>query len=285
MPGHALALMYNNIIVGFISAHVIDFISKINSELVISQIGCVNYLCIQKNLRNCGLSKLLIDKLIHNLSSDGITRHIYYTHDDSFNVLHNNTFLTSNIYSREYAIPINIPKLKSINFITDHELPIIRNNPLHLFKKNNVEQVLYNLNTIGKFIDDGDIYRIFDKNDILFLLPIKNVIYSFVVLDDKNIVTDFVSVRVNIDECVKTGVCLNVGYLSWYYHTSMSMSQLILFLVDKLQYYEVDHLLFHETNNNLNIDIDKYLISSISYNVNCVMENGVNPSNVKLCIL
>lgn len=256
LPGHAIGLIYGSILIGFISAYIMDVVIK--NGVLNTQLACVNYICIQKNLRECGLSKILITKLIKNLRTDGIVYVMYNSDIDTNYCSLDSSYCTKYIKSNEYVIPINLEKLMRLGFIDVNQPTInLTHNPLHIIKTQDLQQVMDKLNI---FSQKYDIYRKFDIESFKSLMSVKNVIYSFVKKDDDaiDIITDFVSVRISIHECDNSQDYLIVAHLMWYFYNSMSMTNLIVLLIDKIKDYGVDHLVFHDIADNNCIEIDKY---------------------------
>ncbi|RYE12553.1 MAG: GNAT family N-acetyltransferase, partial [Rickettsiales bacterium] len=104
----ALALIYEKNIIGFITALFIQV--EIHGKIV--DMPYINFLCVDKKLRNCNLGPLLIDEIKKRICQKGINHALFTSMSNP-----TSHFCTSD----EYIIPINFDKLVKIGFITDVE--------------------------------------------------------------------------------------------------------------------------------------------------------------------
>jgi hypothetical protein len=93
----------------------------------------------------------------------------------------------------------------------------------------------------------------------LFLLPKKNVVYSFVNKNSNGIVTDFVSFYKNYYYCIKQKKMLSIGVLSYYFYESMTLDELVILVIGKMIGYGIDQLNFYNNLDNMTISLTKYL--------------------------
>lgn len=247
---YIIGLIYHSKLVGLISAMPLDMVIH-NEKMSVSY---VNFLCIQKKLRKMGLAKLLINELQSRLGDTSII----YTGIHAVNA--------SPLCSvSSYIIPINYAKLHKIEFINEDDIgsrPIIDDNPLHLMKQNHVSDITIKLNSHYSNYQvrpnfTGDMCH-------HFFLPKKNVVYSFVVVDGAH-VTDFVSVTKNYMYCIEKNKVISIGHLSFYYNETLSITELIMYLIAKLPSYGIDQLMIRDIGNNSNIDITKFCTDEMTY--------------------
>lgn len=267
--GFIVGLIYKNKLVGLITAIFLDMIIYGN-EL---KVPYVNLLCIQKKIRDLGFAPMLIDEIKLRICDLGINYALFTgmnTPTKSFCTLTN------------FAIPINYPKLKEINFLTENISPLLKleSNPLHLMVASDIESIIPKLN---KFMEKFLIRPYFTEDSAHhFLLPKKNIIYSFVKRNEKGDVTDFISTYKNYYFCIQKQKMISVCLIAFYYYETLTLTELVTFLIDKLPSYKIDQLSFHNMADNQNINIMRFLtdakLNYFFYNVN-IKET---PNN-KLC--
>lgn len=255
----AIGLIYNKKLIGFITALIIDTI--IYNEKI--RVPYINFLCIQKKLRGMNLAPLLIDEIKYRLIKNHITYALFCTKDNL------ESFFS---FTTNYVIPINYEKLKKIGFLNSEldPLPVIDNNPLHLMVESDILSIVPKLNASMEKIKIKP-YFTFDsaKN---FLLPKKNIVYTFIKKNNKGEVTDFITVYKNYLYCIESDEMVSVGQLAFYYYETMDLTQLVTYLLNKLVIYKFDQLVFRDMNKNSDINITKFSTSDelyfYLYNVN-----------------
>jgi len=288
-----MGLVYNDKpnsykLIGFITAVYIDVV--INN--VTKNIPYISLLCIHNKFRGYGLNKILINSLKGNLFLQNMTVPLI---DKTVCVSEtNNIFSQNNIQSEMmseikdpkikktnevmffseaklteydpsirlkcYAIPINHKKLYEVKFLDNDtsELPNIPEvNPLHLL---NGSDLLTVTNKLNNYMRKFPIKNFFTNNSAKhFLLPKKNIVYSFVNKNSDGIVTDFVSFYKNYYYCIKEKKMLSIGILSYYFYESMTLDDLITLLIGKMIGYDIDQLNFYNNLDNMTISFTKYL--------------------------
>lgn len=243
--GLLLGLIYQKKLVGTISAIIIEMILD-NSIL---KVPYVNLLCIQKKIRNLGLAAKLIEEMKIRLNRMGYQQGIFASTKKLGN------YFSS---SQEFVIPINYARLKMVGLFDDPE-PIKRfsSNPLHLMTKDDLKVVTFKLNRHLKryrfrpYLTEDICYR--------FLYPRKNIAYSFVRRNENGDVTDFVAVYYHRYYCLESKKTLAIAQLALYYHETMTLTELINYLLDKLASYQFDQFVFRTHTKHDDINITKYL--------------------------
>ncbi|AHA45223.1 putative N-myristoyltransferase [Acanthamoeba polyphaga mimivirus] len=244
-----IGLMYKNKLVGLITALFVDMIMYDNKI----KIPYINFFCIQNKIRKFGLSNILIEELKSRLLKIGVAYSLF-TRMNCQNSL--DKYFTSTI---DFAIPINYPKLKSVGFIPDDEKLMnwkIENNPLSLMVKTDILSVTSKLNihlqhlSVRPYLTEDSVHH--------FILPKKNIVYTFVKRDSRGYVTDMVSVYKHYAYILETGKIISNAQLSFYYNETMDLTQLILLLLDKLINYGFDQLIFRNFYDNEKINITRF---------------------------
>ena len=82
--------------------------------------------------------------------------------------------------------------------------------------------------------------------------------YSFVNRNQQGDVTDFISVYKNYLYCIDKNKVVSVGQLSFYFCETMTITQLVSYLLDKLPSYGIDQLVFRDIGENMKINITKF---------------------------
>ena len=177
--------------VGFISA----IPTKMNIKGTEVQMAKVSFLCVKKEFRNRRLAPVLIREITRRINLKNIWQGVYATY----------TYLPKPFSKCEYFYRcINLKKLIDVQYtslpgklslgkaLKNHELP--EEPQITGFRKmeeKDLEQI-YELikNNINKY----KIYEIFSKEKIShWILPKKNIIYTYVLEDENKKITDFFS--------------------------------------------------------------------------------------------
>lgn len=268
-----IGLIYKTKIVGIITAILMN--TKINDKNI--NLPYVNLFCLQKKIRKLGFGVIMMNEIKNRLSSIGLD-YCFFTTMRKIP----NSFCTT----REFIIPINLKKLREIGFLqTDFsDLQICVSNPLRLATKDDTDQIIEKLN---KFMENYKFHPIFDKKTgIQFLIPKKEIIYSYIIKNDKNEITDFISVYKYYYICKETNKILTIAQLGFYFYTVYSLTELVIYLLDKLKNLHFDQLMFRTFGNNLMINHDKFLNSGELnyYMFNCKINHFENNDIIYLPI-
>jgi glycylpeptide N-tetradecanoyltransferase len=268
--GYIIGLTFNNKLIGMITATFIDMIVY-QKKL---KVPYINFLCVQSKLRSMGFGPMLMNEMKSRLNSASM----------GFGLFTSMKKPTKNFaISNDFVIPINYPKLKEIEFLVEDikPIPVPESNPLHLLVASDLDSVIPKLNS---FMEKFDV-KIYFTNDSAhhFLLPKKNIVYSFVNRTNSS-VTDFVCVYVNYLYSIQKNKMISVAQLAFYYHETMSLTDLILFLLNKLPSYGIDQFVFRDIADNPDINLTKFStngeLNYFFYNV-AIKETPKN----KLCLL
>lgn len=261
--GFILGLIYNSKLVGIIAATFIDMIID-NNKMTLPYI---NLLCLQSKIRNYGLESDLLFEIKRRLSTINLNTVFSAT------VKFNQSFCVT----KDFVIPINYSFLKKIEFLSE-DLPAIRrfpNNPLHLMTDKDIDSVTFKLNNfLEKFTIKPNFTPTSTKH---FLLPRKNIVYSFVKRNHKKEPTDFVSIYKSYWYCIDKKEMVSIASLAFYFHETMDLTELIAYLLDKLITYKIDQLIFKDIMNNTNIDITKF--STYEKQQHCIDPLILNPTD------
>lgn len=245
-PGLMIGLVYKNKLVGLITAIFLDMIIYGNKL----KIPYVNLLCIQKKIRKLGLAIFLIDEIKKRIHQKEINCALF----TGMNIP-TKSFCTL----KNFAIPINYPKLKEVGFLEKDfiSIPKIEENPLHLVKISDLESIIPKLN---KFMDKFSIRPFFmPDTGHHFLFPKKNIIYSFVKRNNHGEVTDFINIYKNYYYFIEKHQIISIGLIAFYFYETMTLTELITFLIDKLSNYKIDQLSFYSMADNNDINITRFL--------------------------
>lgn len=247
---YIIGLVYKKKIVGIITIMIIDMIiydTKIKMPYI-------DLLCVQTRVRNMGLANFLTNEAKRRIAHSKFPYGISTGLKSKCDINSGSVFCKT----QDYVIPINYKKLKKIGFLMDDLdlVPIINDNPLHLMTDRDLAVVIAKLH---KHMNQLCIKPYFTLESAKhFLLPKKNIIYSYVLRDEYNQITDFVSVYINYLYCIDINQFISVAQLAFYFYESLNISQLITFLIDKLSKQKIDQLIFRNMFDNMNINITKF---------------------------
>lgn len=243
--GFIVGLTYKNKLIGMITVTFIDMIIY-GKEI---KVPYINLLCIQNKIRNLGIASLLIEEIKKRLSKINLTHALFVGMKKI-----TKSFCTT----KDYVIPINYEKLKEVGFLTEDLTPIPRmiDNPLHLLTSSDIDMVVPKLN---KFMEKIKIKPHFTKDSAYhFFIPKKNIVYSFVKRNQNDEVTDFINVYKKYLYCIDQKKIISVAQLSFYFYETMTLTQLVSYLLDKLISYDIDQLVFKNISENMEINITKF---------------------------
>ncbi|AGF85069.1 N-myristoyltransferase [Moumouvirus goulette] len=267
-PGFIVGLLYKNKLVGMITALFLDMIilgEKLKTPYI-------NLLCIQSKIRKYGMSIYLVNELKKRLVNHNIPYSLFTT----VKKIPNN-FTTTN----DFAIPINYSRLKKVGFLVDDikPLPIIKDNPLCLMKTTDIQIICSKLN---KFMEKLDVKPFFTDDSIKhFLLPKKNIVYTFVKQDNNNHITDMISAYKVYYYCLEYKKMLSVALLSYYFYETTDITELVLMFLDKLKEHGFDQLIFRNTFNNSEINITKFLTcGELNYYLGNIRIKEINNNSI-----
>ena len=238
-----------NKLIGFIAAIQLDIMDNDISK----KIAYVSLLCVHRAVRSHGMASILINEIKKRLSNHTV---YFCTHRDG-TVLN---YSLKMLGLTNYAIPINERRLCSVGFIEapQEDAPAITetNNPLHLVKDSDLVIIKEKLNhhlkkyKIRMFFDDHSIRH--------FILPKKDVVYSFINKEN----TDFVTVYKCYYYCIEKKKIISIAILGYYFYESMTLTELISHLIPKLYNYDFDQLSFSSHMDNMIINIPKFRIDT-----------------------
>lgn len=244
-PGFIVGLCYKNKLVGLITA---SFFDMIVYEKKI-KVPYINLFCLQKQVRNLGLAICLIDEIKNRILKMNLNYAIFTGMKKI-----TKPFCTS----KDNMIPINHKKLIDIGFLVGKPPKLIKpeNNPLHLITQPDIEPISTKLN---EFMKKFVIKPYFNTESAQhFLLPKKNIVYSFSIKNSEGAITDFVSVYKNYVYCIEKNKIISIAYLGFYFYETVTLTNLIIYLIDKLNGYGIDQLVFRNLADGADINIERY---------------------------
>ena len=172
---------------------------------------------------------------------------------------------SSNLFCRLklYAIPINYKKLISVEFLPMDYKPIDNSiykksvNPFHLMKESDLKSVTKKINI---FMDQFKIRSHFTIDTARhFLIPRKNIIYSFVKKNDEGVITDFISMYKSCVYSTYTKKIIYTANITYYFYETLTLTEMINLIMIKLPSYKIDQIIFNTMGNNSTINITKFL--------------------------
>lgn len=265
-----IGLVYKNNLIGIITANIIDII--INDHQI--KMPYIDLFCIQNKIRGMGLAPIMINEIKSRIIDLGF-QSVLYTG------IHKITspFCTT----QDYMIPINYQRFIEIGFLEQtHEIQSdlqINNNPLHLLCDEDIQIVIPKLN---KFMEKYDIKPYFTiENSRNLLIPKKNIVYSFVKRNKNNDITDFINIYKHYYYCIEHKKMLSVAQLAFYYYESMDLTELVEYLLDKLQQYGFDKLVFRNFADNDKINCTKFpMQGELNYFLYGMEINQIDPDAI-----
>ena len=220
-----IKLSSNNTLIGFISA------VPLKCRLVDKELNMVeiNFLCVHKKLRSNNFTPLLIKEITRRANCMNYRQAVYTGGKKIHYPLAESTY---------YHRMLNIKKLIHTNFTTLQprwtvsmlekyyrltNKNIIKN--MRLMKKKDVPQINILLN---KYLEKYDMAPVFNDVEIEHkFMPQKDIVYSFVVEDDKENLTDFISYFIiNTDVTHHKHKHLKVAYCYYYANTKHNLIEL-----------------------------------------------------------
>lgn len=243
--GFIIGLIYNKKLVGMITATFLDMIIY-GKEI---KVPYINLLCVQSKIRKLGFGLFLINEIKSKLYKINISYAIFTGI---------NSITKSYCITKDFIVPINYPKLKEVEFLLE-DIPLLpknNNNPLHLMVISDIDIIVTKLN---KFMEKFDIRPyLTNESAYHFLVPKKNIVYSFVKKNTDGNITDFINVYKNYLYCIEKKKIISVAKISFYFYESMTLTELITNLLDKLPSYGIDQLVFNDMADNSSINITKF---------------------------
>lgn len=228
-----IGLFYNNKIIGCCFGKNIQLIINNETKKYIQ----IRFLCISTKLKNIGYEKMLLD--YYKLPLYIID---YYPFEGSQTIKNN-------------IIPLNISKLKKIGFI-DEEL----NNP----KIKNKLSLLKDIDTDSTTRKIIDYYKKYDIKPYFnleiiknLLIPKKNIVYTFVIRNGLE-VTDMISVHKYYYYCHESKETIITAYLNYYFCYTITLTELVTMLLDKLIQYEFDQFIYYVNDETSCINLTHF---------------------------
>lgn len=277
-PGLIVGLLYKTKLIGLVTSLPMTMIISGKETTV----PYIDFLCIQINVRELGLCRYLLDELNSRLITMGYN-HAFFTGQKRLN----SQLLCTTI---DHIIPINYPKLKQIGFLVDNTDDTALNifqqfsdNPLHFMTPHDIETVVRKLN---KFMEKFTIRPLFTKENAHYsLLPKKNIVYSFVKRDSSGDITDFISVYKNYLYCSEKNKIISVAQLAFYFYDTLNLTELVLYLLQKLPSYKFDQLVFRNMADNADINITKFIANDSHlhhylHNISVENKGEIHPSKI-----
>lgn len=264
--GFVIGLVLGKKLVGVVTAMFIQMTAYGN---IIDNMPYINFLCVHSKIRQLGLGNLLLDEMSNRLVKNNIKCALFCTQQNL-----SNAFCTT----VDFVVPINYPKLIKIGFLQEdlEPLPDIKNNYLHLTTVFDIDIIVAKLNN---YLSNFKVATKFTSESATHLLmPKKDIVYSFIKKNDTGIVTDFVSVYQFYYYCMSEKELVKIAQLAYYFNETMSLTNLIHHLINKLAKYGFDQLIFKNNAQNININITKFATTGQSnyafYNINTMTINA-----------
>jgi glycylpeptide N-tetradecanoyltransferase len=251
-PDLIIGITYHKLLVGLVIGVMV--------QTGTSKIPYINFLCVHHKFRKRGLSKKLIQELETRLEKMEMKKGVFQLTSSQigksslFTSLPNSVLQIPDI--AHYAIPINYAKLKKLEFVTEEmKTEELVSNPLHLISQLDLKEITYRLNT---FTSKVPLRIHFDGTSAnLYLKPRKNICYSFAKYSDVT-PTDFINVYKHYYYVKEHQELITVAQLGFYYTETLTLTELVTFLLDKLKIYGFDQLVFKHVFLNDTINITKY---------------------------
>lgn len=240
-----IGLSYKDKLVGFITCIVSKYF--INDKEVTLPFG--NLLCLQQNLRGLGMAKYLIEELRTRLVKMKLEKYMFTSATE---------LTTPFAILSAYSIPLNQTHLRNVDFLQEDfpHPPKIKNNPLRMMCIDDAEQIATTLTTeCSKYV----VRPVFTKQYVIdFMKPYKDIIYSYVIKNADNIVTDFVSVMKTYYYCMEKKEIVQLANLTFYFNKSIALRDLICCLIDKIKRHGFDQFNFYNIMDNDDIHLSKF---------------------------
>ncbi len=282
-----IGIVHKNKIIGFISAIPIYLFIKGKNYITAE----INFLCVHSNLRKLGIAPLLISELIRLVRSTNpklLSAPIFTSKNLPFNKI---------LETKYFFRFLNLEKLRRYNYCMNENhqnYDIIINNKIdirimddshieqayNIFKKNinkyelsiNFDNINHFKNYYGNKILNGNLY---------------GPIYSFVVLDKKRKVTDWISLYSFPYNIKGSKEILNVVNLLRLELTKTNLIDLMnnIFYITKKNNFDILNIPelynFDKMINDLKLDTNNTKLEYYTYNFNC---GKINKNKVSLVL-
>ena len=238
-----IGICYKENLIGCIVAAIIDVVIYDISM----KVPHIMLLCVRKKLRKIGISKLLIQEIRYRLKTYNSA--IYFNYE-----LEEKPILKL----QSYSILINLELLKKLK-ICPSDAPEFKRpeaNPLHATGETDLKEIVGKVNEYSEKFSIRHVMTY--ESACRYLMPKKRICYSFVKRGIQNEVTDFAAVYIHYQNYTKKKLSMCVGNLSYYFHTTLDINELIIYLIDKLIDYGIDQLNFTDNAINKEIDLIRY---------------------------
>jgi glycylpeptide N-tetradecanoyltransferase len=257
--------LQNSLIIGMVYNHKLIGITSIKKipMIIENQIIPVNFMgltCINRKIR-CNKLHQMLDDYVNKIAQDVWQ----YRIQENENLHESDQDNDDNqIVYQEFIVPVNHIRLINLGLILpDEEQYPVDENPFTSLKKQDLEQISLKLSNLS-----SDIRPYFTpENCKYYFLPQQNVIYSFVIRNQSQ-VTDFVSVYKKYMYCEDYKSMLVTAYLSFYSLETLTETEMLILLIDKLKKYGFDQLIFNDQLLKTEIGITKFITNNkFGYNI------------------
>jgi len=249
---YRIGLIYGEKIIGFVSA----FVQKMSVNEKNTDFAYIYFLSAHRQLDQKIINQKLLEEIRRRLGKNQIHHWILETTD------------TTPYPFSTYMIPISLEKMQRIenfldNYLRQDVTPVANLSPLTM------DDLPYVLKNLDNFFLKYPIHPLVnEENFIKLLLPVKNVIYSFVVKDVENKPTDFICFHQSYYRYLDdqdTANIISSCHLKFYYCTSLSLTNLVGSAVKYLRSLKVDQITFINQINPDDIRLDKLIQREYKY--------------------
>jgi len=245
---YCLGLLHKDILVGVLLLTFVKY--HVNHKF--EWIPVAWKFCLQENYRQKQLSLAMLNEMKNRVESNNIHKIIFEDQKQR---------ITPCFQISLANIPVNYHKLKQLNLI-DGDTEELINGDFHLMKETDVSIITEKLNQfnhcyqVAPWMDDDQ-----TKN---FLLPRKNVVYTFVKKND-NVITDMISFYFYYMNLMDENEKIVVAHLGMYFFATMTLEKMINAVKSNLKYYGFDQISYHEYGQCEKLNLVSYETNDICY--------------------
>lgn len=235
-PELSLGLIYEDVLIGVLLVNLIQYQLNGNNYWIANGWQ----FCIQRFYRKTGLAVSMMFEMKNRLKKYSIDKFMFPNDRQKVNHCYQLSLIN---------IPVNFTRLLELELIDDEDHKILKNNSvlniaeLHLMKSKDVEEVTKKLNQFNECYNAAPLMNHKLVED--FLLPKKNIIYTFVKYTNEEI-TDMISFYQHQLIFQESGDFITVAQLGLYFVATVSLDILISSARNKLKHYGFDQISYYE---------------------------------------
>ena len=254
-----------NVLIGILIVQLIKY--QVGHEYVL--IACPWKFCIQNSYRKTNVSYAMLYEMKKRLNENDIQNCIFI--DTQHRLSHCFDISLCNI-------PVNYDRLYNLGLIDESFSSELMHLPkdliLHLMTEKDISNVTNKLNEFNHcylsapWMDEEQTKKL--------LLPIKNIVYTFVKFDENKNITDVITFYYY--HLIIDNITLTIAQLGMYVNSTLSLEKLILASIPNLLYYGFDQIAYYDYGQLKDLKIENYE-TSIKHYYSMIGPNKIDDFN------